>query len=671
MTVVPQALRSQRAAGIGVLVLLLVLATVVVVITRAGHGILPRISDIGAWLSNDSNGSVTHANGLSGEADSRVTVANAAGHPLSVVQDGNTVIVVDTVTGAVTRIDPAQLTVTQSVSYGSPHVQVVAGGGHAYAVDPARGLVQPIDLGTLSALGSPVSLRAPLGTAAVDQHGTVWVPELATGNVVPVTGSAPGVPVPVGAPGDALALTVARGAPVVTDATNATMTVLLAGGRQAVNLPAGSADLVAPAATDGVLVPVLSPATHRLVIVDTSTAQTTAVALTGFTDDRLGPPQVLGGRVYLPDNSTGRLIVYDASTGALLNQITVSGKPGRLELFLHDGLLWANDASGTAAVSIDSTGTARQISKYSPDLPGGPLPSSAASTGTGGGGTTTEPGPTGKPKPSPTAPPNAPTGVVERSDPGTIEVRFNPSSGATPTSYTLSGVPAGATVDPPSIGPGGPYLFTVTGLPCQQFPFAVVANYPSGPLSATGPGVFACLAPAAPANVTLDTGSQHQVTASWPATASTGGGPVTYQASLDGAAPVDVGTGLSKAFTALTNFQTYTVSVTARNPAGSSAPKSSGAKKLSAGPWNGVIGNNAVLSVNLRADHTTASASLRGFPPPGGQAVTVVCVYPNGGAWADPSGSPAGSSWYQVSSPQAGWVATGYVPNVSGVWQCS
>jgi hypothetical protein len=658
-----RAFRTQRAAGIAAIAVLVGLATTAVVLSTGGHAVLPRLSDVGAWLANDANGSVTHANGLSGQADSRVPVTNAAGHPLSVVQDGNTVIVVDTVTGAVIRIDPAQLTVTQSATYGTPHVQVVAGGGRAYAVDPARGLVQPIDLDRLSAVGAPIALHPPLGAAAVDARGTVWVPELATGNLIPVTGSTVGDPVVVGSPGDALALTVAGGAPVVTDASNATMTVLpTGGGSRAVNLPAGSADLVAPAATDGVLVPVLSPSSHRLVVVDTTSAQTTAVALAGFTDDLLGPPQVLAGRVYLPDNSTGRLIVYDAATGALLNQITVSGRAGRLDMFVHDGLLWANDASGTAAVSIDRTGTAHPISKYSPDLPGGPPSSSAGGIGT----TTTTPA-----RPSKTPPPNAPTGVTERSNPGSIDVTFTPSAGATPTGYTLTGVPAGATVNPPTVRPTGPYHFTVTGLACQQYSFSVVANYPSGPLSASGVGVFACLVPDAPASVTLNTGTQHQITATWPATANAGGGTVTYQAAINGAAAVDVGGATSRTFTGLTNFATYTMTVSARNPAGTSAPRPSGAKALSAGPWHGVIGNNAVLSVNLRADHTTSSASVGSFPPPGGQAVTVVCVYPNGGAWADPSGSPSGSSWYKVSAPGNGWVATGYVLNVSGVWECS
>jgi hypothetical protein len=666
MTRLLRALTTQRAAGIAAIAVLVGLATTAVALSTGGHAVLPRLSDVGAWLANDANGSVTHANGLSGQADGRVPVTNGAGHPLSVAQEGNTVIVVDTVTGAVTRIDPAQLTVTQSATYGTPHVQVVVGGGRAYAVDPAKGVVQPIDLDRLSAVGAPILLHPPLAAAAVDARGTVWVPELATGNLIPVTGSTVGDPVPVGSPGDALALTVAGGAPVVTDATSATMTVLPSGGgTRAVNLPAGSADLVAPAATDGALVPVLSPGSHRLVVVDTTSAQTTAVALAGLTDDLLGPPQVLAGRVYLPDNSTGRLIVYDAATGALLNQITVSGRAGRLDVFVHDGLLWANDASGTAAVSIDRTGTAHPIAKYSPDVPGGP-----ASSSTGGTGTT--PATVGPTRPSKTAPPNAPTGVTEKSNPGSIEVTFTPSAGATPTGYILGGVPGGAAVDPPTVGPGGPYHFTVSGLSCQQYAFSVVANYPSGGLSGTGVAVFACLVPDAPASVALNTGTQHQVTATWPATANTGGGTVTYQAAINNGAAGDVGGATSKTFTGLTNFATYTVAVSARNAAGTSATRPSAAKALSAGPWHGVIGNNAVLSVNLRADHTTSSASIGSFPPPGGQAVTAMCVYPNGGAWADPSGSPSGSSWYKVSAaPGNGWVATGYVLNVSGVWECS
>src|SRR5438445_6767612 len=132
-------LRTDRAAGSAALAALAVVATTLVALGGSGHAVLPRISNVGAWLPNTDQGSVTHANGLSGQADARVNLHDAAGHVLTVVQDGSTTLIEDTTTGTVSRIDPAQLTVTQSVSYGSADVQVVAGAGLAYVVDPVKG----------------------------------------------------------------------------------------------------------------------------------------------------------------------------------------------------------------------------------------------------------------------------------------------------------------------------------------------------------------------------------------------------------------------------------------------------------------------------------------------------------------------------------------------------
>jgi hypothetical protein len=249
-------------------------------------------------------------------------------------------------------------------------------------------------------------------------------------------------------------------------------------------------------------------------------------------------------------------------------------------------------------------------------------------------------------------------------------VTFSPSAGATPTGYALTGLPAGAVPSPATRGQAGPYQFRVTGLDCAQaYALTVAARYPSGDKTASGAAVHPCLAPGAPQNPSLDVGTQRQVTATWSAPADDGGGAVTYSVSLDGGAAVGVGTATTHTFGNLANFQTYNVSVTATNGAGSSAPPAQASGTLRAGPWPGHIGNNCCLAVNLRNGPHLSSTVLQTFPPPGGQPVRVVCVT-TGDAWKDPSGSPAGNTWYQVDQPQAGYVATGYVPDVSGVWSC-
>src|SRR5579859_5113918 len=161
-------LRHDRVAGSVALAVTVALVVAAVGFGGGAHAVLPKLANIGAWLANDSNGSVTHANGLSGKADARVTLIGANGHRLRVIQDGDTVLVQDLDTGVVSRIDPSQLTVSQSAAYSAAGTQLVLGDGVAYLVDPAHGYVQRIDPRQLRAIGAPVAVAGVLGAAAVD-----------------------------------------------------------------------------------------------------------------------------------------------------------------------------------------------------------------------------------------------------------------------------------------------------------------------------------------------------------------------------------------------------------------------------------------------------------------------------------------------------------------------
>jgi hypothetical protein len=712
-------LRTERVAGVTAIGIVGVLMATVAGLGGRAHSVLPTLRDIGAWLSNDQKGSVTHANGVASKPDATVPLSNAAGHKLIVTQDGDIVIVTDTVTGTATRIDAGQLRVVQSANYGSPAVQIVAGAGRAYAIDPVRGVAQPIDPNQLTTLGAPVALTPPISGAGLDAAGTLWLALPGTGEAASVIGDRAAARIPIGSPGDTLMLTIAGGVPVLTDATAGTVTVLPASGaRQTVNLPlpGGSGVLLAPTATDGAVVPLLAKGSQQIVIVDTATGRPTAVALDGLTGHDLGTPQALGGRVYVPDNTTGRLIVYDTASGRTLNQVAVGGGPGRIELFTRDGVLWANDAQGSAAVSIDSSGTVTPVSKYTTDLPGGSLPSIAPSAsanprapgggpgvggrapghnngGTGGnprggsggggsggggsGGSGNTPPPSPRPPspappapPPPPAPPNAATNIGETPGPGYVDVKFSPAAGATPSSYTLSGVPSGATVTPSRVT-GSPYRFRVTGLSCgAPYTFKVVANYPTAALSASGGSARACLPPGAPRNLNLDTGTSQQITASWQAPADEGGGSVTYTAQLDGNGATGVGGATSHLFTGVSNFNSHTVTVTAKNAAGRSQPPASTSKRLEHAPWHGTTFNNSLAELYIRQSPTTNSAIQHTFAANTSNPVTVVCQA-TGGAWHDfHDPNLNGNTWYKVSSPATGYMATGYVTGVSGVWPC-
>jgi hypothetical protein len=721
---VVRALRADRT--VGCLLAVVVLLGSVAVLARGGvSAVVQQISDIGAWLSDVPTGTVVHANGLSGRLDARVALHNAQGHPLKVVQDDGVVFVTDTVTGVVSRIDPAKLLVSQSVRYDTAGTQIVVGGGLAYVVDAEHGLVQQIDLTNLSAIGAPLQLPGHLGPAGVDRHGTLWVAAPAAGTLIPVTAGSTGIPVVVGRPGDGLSLTIANGTPVVTDAARATMTVVSRdGGKVTVGLPASATKALTPATTDGTLVPVVTPGANQLVVVNTATGTPTSVTLADVSTDNLGTPAVLGHRIYVPDNSTGRLVVYDSAAGQLLDQVPVTTEPGRLEVFVKDGILWANAVNGPQAACVDQNGTVHHIGKDDPRLPEGslPTPSDSASSsppppalaadspapqappGIDSGNSsqpkqpataaparartttpranpspitnppttnppTTNPPTSNPPTTNPTAtqppPPQAPRSVTETAQAGSILVTFTPVSGGGVTGYTLSG----AGITPQRVPATGPYRFTVTGLSCaNQYRFSVSADYPSGSATTTAAaGARPCVAPDAPRNLRFDAGTQHRIGVDWDSPGSDGGGTVHYNVSWGGGQHTGL-TGTSDSITGLTNFRSYTISVAAVNPAGSSQPPATGSVALRPpDTWSGTIGNNQLYEVRERSEPTTNSSIVRQYPAGGGQSVSVVCVT-EGGAWVDPTGSPSGSTWYRLTD---GYVATAYVITSSGVWSCS
>jgi hypothetical protein len=674
----------------------LVVAVLMVAAVATGAGVptsVAAIHDVGAWLANSALGSVTHAEGPSGRADATVGLPGTQGDQLRITQSGSIILAEDTRTGKVYRINPAQLTVTQSATYGRNAVQVVAGGGEVYIVAPAAGLVQQINPDTLATVGSPLRLGTRIGPAAVTAHGMLWVTLPGRGVVMPVQNGVPGAVVTVGKPGDLLGLTVEGNQPVVTDATAATMTITGSGGAtRTVALPgalrqsAPPAPLVPPA-TSGNEVPVVVPKANQLVIVNTAAGSPTAVTLGTGVNDTLGAPEVLGQRVYVPDESTGSLITYDTATGRLLPPVMVTGRPGPLDVFVNDGMLWANDPNGPAAVAVNASGGIRDIGKYSGQLPGGHTnqahhrPAAGANPGTGTGTgtspvqqpTTAPPQPVGPttapPHPAapshpatpsqPAAPPQPPGAPAAASGPGWIKITFTPSSGGTPTRYTLVGAPAGATVSPASVpASGSPFAFTVTGLSCaQQYSFAVAADYARGATrSSMTAAMRPCVAPSAPRSLAVTATANHTMTLGWSAPASDGGGgTVSYNVSWNGATSGSQAgvTATSYQITGLTNSSTYSYTVAAVNPAGASQPPAAGSQALTppSGSYNTY--RNTALLLNVRSQPTQNSSSVATIPPDTGgglgPAVTVYCQV-TGGNVTDPYDKTlTGDLWDKVT----------------------
>ncbi|MCW2876869.1 MAG: hypothetical protein JWQ95_969 [Sphaerisporangium sp.] len=616
----------------------------------------PTLADVGAWLWSSGKGTVVHANGLSGKVDGRIENVAKPGSHLKVVQDGATVLLVDQATGVVSRIEPSQLTVVQTRDFQAAHLQLVVAGHAAYAVDP-EGSVQRIDPATLNAVGAPIALPRPLGRSAVDGGSRLWVPVPASGRAVPVREGLKGQEVAVGEAGDPLVLTVAGGVPVVTDTRASSALAIGADGtRSRFELPkavtgAGHGGVLSPAHTDGPTVPLLVPGSEGLLLLlDTASGQISQTKLSQVVDDPsgLGVPQVLGSRVYVPDTRTGRLIVWDAAAKTFLKPIPVTARPGSFDVFVRDGLLWADDQNGDGAVVIDPEGREHRVQKDDPNVPGPsrtPRPELTPSTPpTGDRSTPSAPpasgepsaGPTGThdtvpPEASPTPSrsrtatpgPSAPGSVSVRSGPGRIDVTFSPSAAGTVDHYTLTGSPAGGQISPARVSGEGPFQFEVTGGDCaKEYRFTVVAHWRGGEVSSEPSGAAKpCVAPAAPASFQAKP-KNHGADLSWGAPENAKGSTVTY--ALSGAATADAIQGTSFSAEGLKNTQKYDFVLKAKNAAGEGQSTASATADLAYPRQAYQNANNNQTDTIIRPG-TSKTGKVGSIPQGQYISITVIC----------------------------------------------
>jgi hypothetical protein len=659
-----------------------------------------RISDIGAWLSASEKGMVVHANGLAGKVDGKTNlIPNMRGHEIKIVQDGSTILIVDQRTGVVSRIDPAQLKVGQSRAFGASGLQVVIGHGAAYTVDPAKGTVQQIDPVTLSAVGQEAALTAPLGQAAIDGKGTLWVPTPANGQVVPFQAGRQAGPVTVGRARDALAITVAAGAAVVTNSTAATATVVdTSGPKLKVALPstvsqAGPGGVLFPATTDGQVVPLLARRPGVLVLVNSLTGGLSSVTLK-LTRNRFGSPQMLGSKVYIPDETLGRLHIYNSATNRFEAQVPVTGRQGPLEVFVKDGMLWVNDPGGEVALALDSGGIVKRISKYDTKVPGGPrrpIPTQGPpggdrgnpnGGGDGNGGDQPAPQPT-RPvtTPAPWEAPTEPINVMPQGGDGQITVSFQPSVGGKPTGYVLKN-PQGLTVSPTRIRPDATdFTFTLRGGDCgKEYTFNVAVQYKdqskraAEKLSAPSPPARPCTAPGQPSGFNAAP-VNHGANLTWQATAGRG---VTYTVTGPGGATVS---GTTHVVGGLRNGQSYTWELVARNGAGNSPPMTTSATldpERGAGSY-GMHWHNDSPTIIRPAPNRTGDTGAR-IPQSYGGVITVHCQV-RGEYFTDTANTAgrSGGVWNKITyNGTTGWISDLFVKTANSdnnafsppLWEC-
>ncbi len=357
----------------------------------------------------------------------RRKVADGGGD-LGSAQSAMTGYALDRAHGTVVRVDPATFEV-------GPAVEVIAGTtgevsalpapDALYVVDHGRGQVAVVDPASPATLRGPVrSLAEPIVGGVVDGDGRLWTLGARTGDLVwfdgPERHSRRGaVQDPAGA-----TLAVVDGRAALVERVSRVVRLLDGRGRASssscLDLDPADDSLQVGGSARGERLYVVSGDDGVLRVSDLGSGDCGDVVLTiAAPRSRLGVPQEARDRVFVPDYTTGTVVVVDLDSG----EHTVTAElvtPGvEFELVARDGIVFYNDPGSERAGVIGVDGSVAEVDKYDPHHPG-----EGAQTGGGAG------------------PPSAEAGDAPADQPG-----------------TAPGSPTASTPDaprPPEVGPEPP-----------------------------------------------------------------------------------------------------------------------------------------------------------------------------------------------------------------------
>jgi hypothetical protein len=584
-------IRGVRSAGSVSVVLAAAVAaaTLIGVLGSSAGSAALRISDGGAWLWSTAKGWVTHVNGPSGRPDFNVPIPGSRGHRVELNQDGVSVLVSDLDTGVVSRIDPAGMGLL-SRSFGPGSFRVVARGDIAYIIQDATGTVTRIDPRTLDVIGTPVGIGAPVTGAGIAADGVLWVAVARHGELAAVRDGRMIASVRVATPGAQLTMTIADGRTVAVDASAPALvqvSIRAAGPATRLPPPAGSHPLLVAPTIEGRVIPVLVDGTSVLLLVDLDAnsgrgAVRTATLAGQGPSGRLGAPIIAGERVYIPDNGSARVLVYDRARGRFGAPIRMAGGPGMLTMFIRSGSVWINNADGSDAVAVSPDGRLRRVNKYAPNVPvrtanvtlrvppppvivpsaprvivppvppaqpdrraaPAPQPNVPPPGGSTRPTAQTVPPPPVAPPPSTTLPPAVPDAPTVRAVPASGAVTVTvaaPAGGGPVTGYTLT------VTAPPTAGGSGvstvrtltaPGTVTVPVAGCATATASATATGPGGTSAASAPAqALGCVPPGPVRTMTLTVirpvgNSVPSNRLTWDPPADTGGGTVDYVVTI-------------------------------------------------------------------------------------------------------------------------------------------
>ncbi|ADP78635.1 PKD domain-containing protein [Pseudofrankia inefficax] len=400
------------------LLAVLVLAGACAVIAGNGAGAAARsvsLEDSAAWLLSPTIGETELVDGNTGAVITRVTLG--AGQ-LAGAQSGADEVVADTGGGTVRRVDGATYRVSAAVRPGRPGepLTVYPTKSTLFIANRTTGLVTAADPERLTTrYTASLSARMPVGGVAADGNTGLWAIDATTGDLAHVGPSGTTIRRHAVDPAHTQLVTAAGRAVAVDLTAGRAVTITASGGggpAACVDTAVGDTTVSVVPATSAEQVYVTSGQRGVLLISDLATGRCGRAIDLGVAGHRLGQAVETARRLFVPDYTTGQVIVADLASGRVIASPTVL-PPGTLfELASQGSITFFNDPSTARAGIISLDGTVRAVQKYDAANPGSSAGGHSGSSGPSGG---SDPltaadvsGPTGPVTPGPTPTPTTP-----------------------------------------------------------------------------------------------------------------------------------------------------------------------------------------------------------------------------------------------------------------------
>jgi uncharacterized repeat protein (TIGR02543 family) len=359
---------------------MLLVAGVIVIATRQ-EGMSAQAVELGTgsvWVTSNGPGQMALLDGASAQVAVRLRVAQD-GDDVLAVQGRNAGYAVNRTNGTVRRVDTATWHTgppTVLIDGSSAELTAVTGDQKMFATDVSRGLIVRADPATLQpdSPPQPLAATADASSLVVDRRDAVWLLDTAHGDLVRMTNAPETMQTGIAHSAHSR-MVLANDHPVLVDLTAGTATPIDPETGQ-VDDPA----CVNTNPTDPTVRVLGSHSNDEIYTISGATGDLRITDLTtGSCDDTiddlaapgsdLAQPIETTHRVFIPNYSTGRVVVVDLDTRTIHTTEPVVDPGATFELIAQDGFVFYNDRVSNKAGVINTNGTIRAIVKYDATAP--------------------------------------------------------------------------------------------------------------------------------------------------------------------------------------------------------------------------------------------------------------------------------------------------------------